>query len=90
MRELTAANDGADVLLSWKAQTGVTYAVQMSSDLTTWSDLPGIQPSIDGLLNGTARIPGAAGMTPRFYRLVCTIEAPTGALPMAAKVKKKR
>jgi hypothetical protein len=79
VRELMATNDGADVLLSWKAQAGITYSVQTSSNLTAWGDMPGIVPSIDASLNGTARVAGAASVTPRFYRLVCTIEAPAPA-----------
>jgi hypothetical protein len=94
VRQLIAANDGDDVVLSWKAQAGLTYAVQISSDLTTWNNLTGVVPNIDASLDAAARILGAAGLTPRFYRLACTIDAPAGAptpaLPPAAKSRRRR
>ena len=78
VRGLAAAVQGADVVLTWNTQSGVSYKVQTSSpDLATWADAPGLGIVLDaGTQTATARDAGAAGGARVFYRVVCTLEAP--------------
>jgi len=75
VRNLTAARQGADVIVSWGTQAGVTYTLQTSPDLLAWADAPGL-PIVFDTPAQTATVidPGVGGGPPKYYRLVCTIE----------------
>ena len=76
MRNLTASRQGADVVLTWGSQAGITYRVERSADLSQWFDQPEIPVVINGLTNtATATDLGVGSTTGRFYRVVATLGA---------------
>jgi hypothetical protein len=77
VRNLVATKQGSDVVLSWGTQAGITYKVQTSPTLTTWTDAPGIGLVFDvGAQTATGTDVGAVGDVQKFYRVVCTLEGP--------------
>lgn len=77
VKSLTAVKQDADVVLTWGTQSGVSYKVQTSTALTTWSDAPGITIVLNGATRtATATDVGAASGPDKFYRVVCTLDAP--------------
>ncbi len=76
VRGLAAVKQGADVVLTWGTQSGISYRMQTSPDLIVWTDAPGIGIVLDaGAQTAAATDTGAAG-TDKFYRVVCTLDAP--------------
>ncbi len=72
VRAIAIARHGADIVLTWGAQDGVTYKVEWTSDYTTWQDTPAI-PVI--LVAGTATATDPApAENHRAYRVVVTLE----------------
>ena len=77
VRNLAAARQAPDVVLTWGTQSGISYTIQTSPNLTAWTDAPGISISLDsGTQTATATDGGAAGGPDQFYRVVCTLDAP--------------
>ena len=77
VRNLTAVRQGADVVLTWGTQAGVSYKIQTSADLGSWGDAPSIPVVLNvGTQTATATDPSAGGGWDRFYRVVCTLDAP--------------
>ena len=77
VRGLAAAVQGADVVLTWGTQGGVSYKMQTSPDLATWTDAPGVGIVLNaGTQAAMATDAGAAGGAQLFYRVVCTLDAP--------------
>ena len=77
VRGLAAVKQGADVVLTWGTQTGVSYKIQMSPDLAAWTDAPAIGIVLDGgAQTATATDAGASAGPDKFYRVVCTLDAP--------------
>ncbi len=77
VRNLVPARLGGDVVLTWGTQVGVSYTMQTSPNLSTWTDAPGIGIVLDGgTQTATATDAGAAAGPDVFYRIVCTLEAP--------------
>ncbi|MFT5857867.1 MAG: hypothetical protein ACI8XO_005129, partial [Verrucomicrobiales bacterium] len=61
--------DGADVVLTWSANAGVSYEVESSDDLQAWNAVTGEPPEVaDGAVffrdSGAAILPGR-----KFYRV---------------------
>ncbi len=76
VRNLAAERQGADVVLKWGSQAGVTYRVERSADLVQWSDQPAIPIVVNGATSmAIATDPGAGSTTGRFYRVVATLGA---------------
>ena len=77
VRALVAVKQGADVVLTWGTQSGVSYKMQTSPNLAVWTDAPGIGIVLDGgAQTATATDAGAAVGPDKFYRVVCTLDAP--------------
>ena len=77
VRSLAAVKQGADVVLTWGTQSGVSYLVQTSPNLAAWTDAPGITIALDGgAQTATATEAGAAAGPDKFYRVVCTLDGP--------------
>ena len=77
MRGLAATRQGADVVLTWGTQSGVSYKIQTSADLGSWSDAPSITVVLNAeTQTATATDVGAGGGWDRFYRVVCALDAP--------------
>jgi hypothetical protein len=67
---------GSDVVITWKAQTGVIYKVESSADLATWSDTPAIPVNVDaGTLAATAIDAGGLTGSQKYYRVVTSLDA---------------
>ena len=82
VRNLSVARQGSDYLLSWQTQPGVTYTVEQSPDLSTWSATPTIPITFDTPnATATALDAGAALGPQKFYRLSLTLDATAPALP---------
>ncbi len=77
VRGLVAVRQGADVVLTWGTQSGVSYKIQTSADLGSWGDAPSIAVVLNAeTQRATATDVGAGGGWDRFYRVVCTLDAP--------------
>ncbi len=77
VRGLVAVKQGADVVLTWGTQSCVSYTMQTSPNLATWADAPGIGIALDGGgQTATATDAAAAAGPDKFYRVVCTLDAP--------------
>jgi hypothetical protein len=76
VRNLAAARAGADVVLSWGSQAGISYKVQWSINLTQWFDTPAIPVVVNSATNtATATDVGGGSADQKFYRVVATLEA---------------
>ncbi len=77
VKNLAAIRQSPDVIITWGTQSGVSYLVQTSPNLTTWTDAPGITIALDsGAQTATATDAGAASGPDKFYRVVCTLDGP--------------
>ncbi len=78
VKSLAATKQGADVVLTWGTQSGVSYKMQTTSDLRAgWTDAPQISITLDGnAQTAIATDTGAAGGADKYYRVVCTLDAP--------------
>ena len=77
VRNLVAVKQAPDVVLSWGTQSGVSYTIQTSADLISWSDAPGIGIMLNaGAQTATATDAGAAPGPDKYYRVVCTLDGP--------------
>ena len=77
VRGLAAVRQGADVVLTWGTQSGVSYKMQTSPDLAAWTDAPGIGIALDvGAQTAAATDAGASAGPDKFYRVVCKLDAP--------------
>ena len=73
VRDLRAEREAGDVVLTWRAQPGITYKPERSDNLATWSDTPSIQVQIEGE-NARAVDAGALSANSKFYRISCSLE----------------
>ena len=77
VKSLAAVKQGADVVLTWNTQSGISYKMQTSPSLAVWTDAPGIGIVLDGgAQTAVATDAGAAAGPDKFYRVVCTLDAP--------------
>ena len=77
VRNLVATKQDPDVVIAWGTQTGVSYTMQTSPCLTSWSDAPGIGIVLNaGAQTATATDAGAAPGPDKYYRVVCTLDGP--------------
>ena len=74
VRNLAAARQGSDVVLTWGSQAGITYKVEWTTDLTQWFSAPAIPVLINANTATATDVGGAAG-TEKFYRVVATLAA---------------
>jgi hypothetical protein len=89
VKSLNTKAQGADVVITWKTQPGVSYKVEQSADLATWTDTPVITATVDtAAQTGTAVDVGGRSATGRFYRLVTSLDA-TASAPNAAVSRSK-
>ena len=73
VRDLAIARQGSDVVITWGTQDGITYLLEYSPDLISWSGAP----VIPIVLNAAAKTATAADTaTPdrKFYRVRATLE----------------
>lgn len=80
-RNFRTTRSGDDVVLTWHTQPGVTYQVEQSTDLASWSATPEIAISFDPD-NGAASAADAFAGPRKFYRLALSLDAPAGASAM--------
>jgi hypothetical protein len=98
VKGLSAATQGSDVVIKWKAQAGVTYKVEQSNDLATWSDTPTIAVNVDpGTQNATATDVGGMAGAMKYYRVVTSLDATSPAAAVrtsqpisAARIRKRK
>jgi Endonuclease/Exonuclease/phosphatase family len=83
VRQLRSEAQGSDVVLTWGTQSGVTYKVEQSVDLATWTDTPTI-PIVfnDPILTATATHAGGLSGPQRFYRIVTTLDTASPVTPL--------
>ena len=75
VRDLAATRQGADVVVTWGTQAGVTYAIETSPQVSPWAGDPGPAIVFDAVnQTATATDSSAISSAPKFYRVVCTIE----------------
>jgi len=67
-RSCVASRPGMGMSLTWDGKDGVTYQVQVSSNLKTWADAP--MGSFSGPGTKTFVDTASAGVPTRFYRIV--------------------
>lgn len=72
VRNLTAARQSNDVVLTWGAQSGITYKVEWSPDLAQWLSTPAI-PIVVSAATATATDVGGASAAAKYYRVVATL-----------------
>jgi 3-phytase len=73
VRNLKAVNAGPDIQITWGTQAGVSYAVEWSTDLTTWFDSPALPITFDAVKK-TAVATDTASVEKKFYRVRVTLE----------------
>ena len=62
-----------NVVITWGTQAGITYLLEYSADLVTWS----VTPTIPIVLNAaamTATATDSAALNRKFYRVRATLE----------------
>ncbi len=72
VRGLSVKKEGVDTVLTFAAQAGVSYSVQISPDLIAWTDTPEIAVTVDGSLNARAIDVGSASGA-RYYRIAASL-----------------
>jgi len=80
VRQLRPYVQGGDVVLTWGTQSGVTYQVEQSVDLSAWTATPTIPIVFNNpMLTATATHVGGLSGLQRLYRIVTTldVESPT-------------
>ena len=74
VRNLTAARQANDVMLTWGSQSGIAYKVEWSTDLAQWFSTPAIQVVVNAATNtATATDAGGASAAGKYYRVVATL-----------------
>ena len=84
-REFKATRQNDDVVLTWRTQPGVTYRVEQSTDLTSWTATPEI-PIVLDLASDSATATDPLGGAQKFYRLVLSLEQTAGLRESRASV----
>ncbi len=72
VRGLAVGKENADTVLTFLAQQGLSYSVQTSPDLSTWSDAPAMPVTVDPSLHARAVDTASASGT-RFYRIAASL-----------------
>ena len=73
VRNLAIERQGSDIVLTWGTQSGVSYVVEWSEDLVTWSSTPTI-PIILNSAQQTAKAQDPASASRKFYRIRVGLE----------------
>ena len=73
VRNLKAVRQGSDVQITWGTQAGVTYAIEWSTDLKTWTDTPAVPITLNAAQK-TAVATDAFSNGKKFYRVRVTLE----------------
>jgi endonuclease/exonuclease/phosphatase family metal-dependent hydrolase len=73
VRDLAITREGGDVVITWGTQAGITYLLEYSSDLVTWSGTPAI-PIVLNAATNTATATDSAAPDRKFYRVRSTLE----------------
>jgi hypothetical protein len=90
VRQFRSEPQGGDVVLNWGTQTGVTYKIEQSVDLSAWTDTPTIPILFDNpMLTATATHVGGLSGLQRFYRVVTTLESGAPAAPLRLRSLRK-
>lgn len=77
VKSLAAVRQSADVVLTWGTQSGVSYQVQTSLELSDWANAPAITVMLNNTTHTATATDAGAGAGPeKFYRVVCTLDGP--------------